>query len=150
AITGRSNGGLLVSAIITQTPEIVDCAVIGYPVIDMLKFHKLHPGVAKLWILEYGDPENPFDREYLLKYSPYHNLKSNLKYPPTMIYTGLKDDRVHPAHALKFAAKLLSVGANVYLRLEEMSGHIGASPEVRAREESDILAFIYHFLKVYR
>lgn len=150
AITGRSNGGLLVSAIITQNPEIVDCAVIGYPVIDMLKFHKLHPGVAKLWISEYGDPENPIDREYLLKYSPYHNVKSNLVYPPTMIYTGLRDDRVHPSHALKFAAKLLSVGANVYLRLEEMSGHIGASPETRAKEESDILAFIYHFLKVYR
>jgi len=149
AITGRSNGGLLVSAIITQNPEIVDCAVIGYPVIDMLKFHKLHPGIAKLWTLEYGDPENPIDREYLSKYSPYHNLKQNLNYPPIMIYTGLRDDRVHPAHALKFAAKLLKFKAEVYLRLEEMSGHIGASPEVRAREEADILAFIYSQIDIH-
>lgn len=149
AISGRSNGGLLVSAIITQNPEIVDCAIIGYPVIDMLKFHKLHPGVARLWILEYGDPDNPIDREYLLKYSPYHNVKPKMGYPPTLIYTGLKDDRVHPAHALKFVAKLIDVGANVYLRLEEMSGHLGSSPEVKAKEEADILTFIYSNFKVY-
>jgi len=138
---GRSNGGLLVSAVITQRPDIVDIAVIGYPVIDMLRFHKLYIGRA--WIPEYGDPDDPKDREFLLKYSPYHNVKSNLQYPLTLIYTGLHDDRVHPAHALKFTARLKEVNAPVFLRVETKSGHIGADPETRIREIADILAFIY-------
>lgn len=138
---GRSNGGLLVSAIITQRPDVVDVAVIGYPVIDMLRFHKLYIGRA--WIPEYGNPEDPKDREFLLRYSPYHNVRPDLKYPPTLVYTGLHDDRVHPAHALKFVAKLKDVKAPVFLRVETKSGHLGANPETRIREIADILAFIY-------
>ncbi len=137
---GRSNGGLLMGAVITMRPDLLCAAAIGYPVLDMLKYHKLYIGAA--WIPEYGDPENPVDREYLLKYSPYHNLREGVRYPPTIIYTGLYDDRVHPAHALKFYAKLVSYGNNTCLRLETASGHAGSSPEVLAREMADVIAFL--------
>ncbi|AIF69758.1 hypothetical protein PAP_06815 [Palaeococcus pacificus DY20341] len=145
AAWGRSNGGLLVSATLTQRPDVMDAALIGYPVIDMLRFHKLY--IGKVWTTEYGDPDNPKDREFLLKYSPYHNVKSQ-KYPPTMIYTGLYDDRVHPAHAFKFAAKLKEVNAPLYLRVETKSGHMGASPETRVKELTDLIAFVFKTLGV--
>ncbi|WP_010477702.1 prolyl oligopeptidase family serine peptidase [Thermococcus zilligii] len=139
AAWGRSNGGLLVSATLTQRPDVMDAALIGYPVIDMLRFHKLY--IGSVWVPEYGNPDDPDDREFLLKYSPYHNVKPK-KYPPTLIYTGLYDDRVHPAHALKFFMKMKEAGAPVYLRVETKSGHMGASPETRARELADLLAFV--------
>ena len=123
AAWGRSNGGLLVSATLTQRPDVMDAALIGYPVIDMLRFHKLY--IGSVWIPEYGNPDDPKDREFLLKYSPYHNIDPNKDYPPTLIYTGLHDDRVHPAHALKFFMKMKEVGAPVYLRVETKSGHMG-------------------------
>lgn len=141
---GRSNGGLLVGATITQRPDLLDGAVIGYPVLDMLRFHKLYIGAA--WIPEYGNPDDPKDREYLIKYSPYHNIRENKRYPLTLVYTGLHDDRVHPSHAFKFVARLKEVGAQVYLRTETTSGHAGAAPETRLRENADILAFIYKAL----
>jgi len=137
---GRSNGGLLIGAVITMRPDLLCAAAIGYPVLDMLKYHKLYIGAA--WIPEYGDPENLADREYLLRYSPYHNLREGVKYPPTIIYTGLHDDRVHPAHALKFYAKLVSYGNEACLRLETASGHAGSSPEVLAREMADVISFL--------
>lgn len=145
AAWGRSNGGLLVSAVLTQRPDVMDAALIGYPVIDMLRFHKLY--IGSVWIPEYGNPDDPKDREFLLKYSPYHNVKPQ-EYPPTLIYTGLYDDRVHPAHALKFAKKLKDVGAPVYLRVETKSGHMGASPETRIRELADLLAFVVKVLGI--
>ncbi len=141
---GSSNGGLLVAATMAQAPQLFDAAIIGYPVIDMLRFHKLY--IGSLWVDEYGDPDNPRDREYLIKYSPYHNVGNGVMYPPTLVYTGLHDDRVHPGHALKFVAKLEDVNAPVYLRVETSAGHRGASPEVKIREYSDILAFVYKTL----
>ncbi|WP_457741861.1 prolyl oligopeptidase family serine peptidase [Thermococcus sp.] len=139
AAWGRSNGGLLVSATLVQRPDVMDSVLIGYPVIDMLRFHKLY--IGSVWIPEYGNPDDPKDREFLLKYSPYHNVKS-AKYPQTLIYTGLHDDRVHPAHAIKFFLKLKEMKAPVYLRVETKSGHMGASPETRVRELTDLLAFV--------
>ncbi|MFA4669046.1 prolyl oligopeptidase family serine peptidase [Pyrococcus kukulkanii] len=144
AAWGRSNGGLLVAATLVQRPDVMDAALIGYPVIDMLRFHKLY--IGSVWIPEYGNPDDPKDREFLLKYSPYHNVKPQ-RYPPTLIYTGLHDDRVHPAHALKFFMKLKEVNAPVYLRVETKSGHMGASPETRARELTDLLAFVMRALQ---
>ncbi len=143
---GRSNGGLLVGATMTQRPDLLDGAVIGYPVLDMLRFHKLYIGAA--WIPEYGNPDDPKDREFLIRYSPYHNIRKDVEYPLTLVYTGLYDDRVHPAHAFKFVARLKDIGASVYLRTETTSGHAGAAPEVRLRENSDILAFVYKALKL--
>nr|WP_324609477.1 prolyl oligopeptidase family serine peptidase [Thermococcus piezophilus] len=145
AAWGRSNGGLLVSATLVQRPDVMDAALIGYPVIDMRRFHKLY--IGSVWVPEYGNPDDPKDREFLLKYCPYHNVKRQ-KYPPTLLYTGLYDDRVHPAHAIKFFMKLREVGAPVYLRIETKSGHMGASPETRARELTDLLAFVIKVLGV--
>lgn len=142
---GRSNGGLLVSAVLTQRPDLLDGAVIGYPVIDMMRFHKLY--IGKAWVPEYGNPEDLKDREFLIKYSPYHNVRA-VKYPPTLIFTGLHDDRVHPAHAFKFAAKLKEVNAPVLIRTETVSGHAGATPKVKIKELADILAFIYQVLGI--
>ncbi len=141
---GGSNGGLLVSTVLTQKPESMDGAVIGYPVIDMLRFHKLY--IGSVWIPEYGNPDSE-DREFLIKYSPYHNIR-NLKYPTTLIYTGLHDDRVHPSHALKFARKLRDLNSPVYLRVEMESGHIGASQKIKIKEFSDIMAFIFKILSL--
>ncbi|MCR6668557.1 MAG: prolyl oligopeptidase family serine peptidase, partial [archaeon YNP-WB-040] len=142
---GVSNGGLLVGAILTQRPDLIDGAIIGYPVLDMLRFDKLY--IGRTWVTEYGDPENPKDKEYLVKYSPYHNIKKR-GYPPVMIFTGLYDDRVHPAHALKFAAKLEEIGAPYLLRVERKSGHSGATPQTKIEEYSDIMAFVYHTFKM--
>ncbi len=145
---GRSNGGLLIGAVITMRPDLLRAAAIGYPVLDMLKFHKLYIGAA--WTTEYGDPDDPKDREYLLGYSPYHNLKEGVGYPPTVVFTGLYDDRVHPAHALKFYAKMLSYGNEVCLRLETASGHAGSSPSVLAREMADVAAFLVKHLGTWK
>jgi len=140
---GVSNGGLLIGAVLTQRPELINGALIGYPVLDMLRYHKLH--IGKAWMSEYGDPDNPNDREFLLKYSPYHNI-TRRSYPKTMIYTGTHDDRVHPAHAFKFAAKLEEEGASPLLRVETKSGHSGATPTRKIKEYSDMMAFVYKTL----
>lgn len=142
---GGSNGGLLVGAVLTQRPELLDGALIGYPVLDMLRFHKLH--IGKAWAPEYGDPDNPKDAEFLTRYSPYHNVTKK-KYPRIMLYTGLHDDRVHPAHAFKFAAKLDEAEVAYLLRVETKSGHSGATPTTKIEEYSDIMAFTYKTLKV--
>ncbi len=137
---GISNGGLTVGAVVTKWPELLDAAVIGYPVLDMLRYHKLY--VGRYWIPEYGDPEDPEMREYLLSYSPYHNIPKDKELPPTLVYTGLHDDRVHPAHAIKFAVKARLLGHPVYLRVEARSGHRGAQSQIAALESAYIVAFI--------
>jgi prolyl oligopeptidase len=144
AAYGSSNGGLTVAAVATRWPELLDAAVAGYPVLDMLRYHLLY--VGRYWVPEYGDPEDPRMREVLLRYSPYHNVPRDRRMPPTLVYTGLNDDRVHPAHALKFAAKAKRLGHPVYLRVEERSGHSGARTEVRALEAAYIAAFLEKFL----
>jgi len=143
AAWGASNGGLLVAAVETRRPDLLDAAVIGYPVLDMLRFHLLY--IGKLWVHEYGDPEDPEMRRYLESYSPYHNIPpaGEARLPPTLVYTGLGDDRVHPGHALKYVAKARDLGhRSVYLRVETESGHSGATAETKARELADIIAFI--------
>lgn len=142
---GISNGGLLIGTVMTQHPELLDGALIGYPVLDMLRFHELY--IGKAWVPEYGNPDDPEDEKFLIKYSPYHNVAKR-KYPPVMLYTGLHDDRVHPAHAFKFAAKLEEKGTYPLLRVETQSGHSGATPATKAKEYSEIMAFVYRTLKI--
>jgi prolyl oligopeptidase len=142
---GVSNGGLLVGTVLTKHPQLIDGALIGYPVLDMLRFHKLHIGEA--WVPEYGNPNHSKDAEFLAKYSPYHNVTKK-SYPPIMLFTGLHDDRVHPAHALKFAAKLDEVKAPYLLRVETKSGHSGATPTTKTEEYADIMAFVYKTLRL--
>jgi prolyl oligopeptidase len=107
----------------------------------MERFPKLL--IGKALVPEYGDPENPEDAEFLSRYSPYHNVKAGADYPPTLLFTGLHDDRVHPAHAFKFSALLQDSGHKNLLRVETKSGHAGATPETKIAEEADVMAFVY-------
>ncbi len=144
-VQGASNGGLLTSHTLNSIPEKLSGAVIGNPVIDMMHFHRLFSG--NYWVNEYGDPDNPEDRKFLSAYSPYHNLE-NRKYPVSLIYTRLSDDRVHPAHALKFYAKLKETGSETYLRADPSGGHIGLTHDKLVEERSEIAAFILYCLQL--
>lgn len=136
---GESNGGLLVGSVLTQRPELLDGAVIGVPVLDMMRFHLM--SVGKYWTTEYGNPEDPEDARFLTEYSPYHNIRDR-KYPITLLYARLEDDRVHPAHAIKFHMKLNHIGKNAYLRVEPGGGHAGISIRERAVEICEDFNFI--------
>src|SRR3972149_3363788 len=104
AIAGRSNGVLLVGACTAPRPVPFGAVVPGVGVLDMLRFHQFTIGWS--WVSDYGSPEKPEDFEYLIAYSPYHNIRPGTKYPATLVVTGDHDDRVVPAHSYKFAAAL--------------------------------------------
>ena len=131
-IYGRSNGGVLTSVSITQHPELWNAAVIESPLIDMLRYHKLSAGAS--WVGEYGNPDVPEDRAFIAAYSAYQNLKPGAGYPEPYITTNTRDDRVHPGHARKFAARLEAMG-HPYLYYENtFGGHANdADPELNAR-----------------
>jgi prolyl oligopeptidase len=131
-IYGRSNGGVLMSVSMTQHPDYWNAVVIESPLIDMLRYNHLSAGAS--WMGEYGDPDIPADRAFIAKYSAYQNLKPGVKYPEPYITTNTEDDRVHPGHARKFAAKLESFG-DPYLYYENtFGGHANdADPELNAR-----------------
>ena len=137
---GVSNGGLLSSYTLTTIPELLHGAIIGNPVIDMMKFHKLLAG--QYWTSEYGNPDNRDDASFLEKYSPMNKVK-NIKYPPTLIYSRLEDDRVHPYHALAFYDKLKKTGSSAYLMMGN-GGHFGANMEDMTSEMSYIASFIQY------
>jgi prolyl oligopeptidase len=131
-IYGRSNGGILMSVSMTQHPDYWNAIVIESPLIDMLRFNKLSAGAS--WMGEYGDPDVPTDRAFIAQYSAYQALKPGVKYPEPYITTNTEDDRVHPGHPRKFAAKLESLG-DPYLYYENtFGGHANdADPELNAR-----------------
>jgi prolyl oligopeptidase len=104
AVSGRSNGGLLASVAITERPDLWGGAIIGSPLVDMKRYSHLLAGAS--WMGEYGNPDVPADWAFISKYSPYQNLKCGVHYPVPFIYTSTRDDRVHPGHARKLAAKL--------------------------------------------
>ncbi|MDB5431912.1 MAG: family peptidase [Caulobacter sp.] len=131
-IYGRSNGGLLMGVSLTERPDLWNAVVVESPLIDMLRYDKLPAGAS--WIGEYGDPQKPEEAAYIAKYSPYQNVRAGVKYPEAYITTSTKDDRVHPGHARKLAAKLK--GLNVpYLFYENTDGgHAnGADPQANAQ-----------------
>ncbi len=136
---GRSNGGLLVGSVLTQRPDILSGAVIGVPVLDMLRFHRL--SVGKYWTTEYGNPDNENDAAFLKEYSPYHNI-AGADYPYTLIFSRMKDDRVHPAHAIKFQMKLSKFTGKSYLRIRQGGGHAGITPYEEAVETTENVNFI--------
>ncbi|MBI1391302.1 MAG: prolyl oligopeptidase family serine peptidase [Alphaproteobacteria bacterium] len=122
---GRSNGGLLMGAILTQRPELYAAIDIGVPLFDMLRYHKLLAGAS--WIGEYGNPDVPEERAFIAEYSPYQNLEEGKPYPKTLIYTSTKDDRVHPGHARKAAAKLRDLGHELFYYENIEGGHGGTA-----------------------
>jgi prolyl oligopeptidase len=125
AISGRSNGGVLVGAALTQRPDLYGAVISGSPLHDMKRYTKLLAGAS--WAAEYGDPDNPEDWAFLSRYSPYQNVKQGVKYPPTFFYLSTKDDRVHPGHARKMAARLGGYGNTVYYHEYLEGGHsVGA------------------------
>ncbi len=144
AISGGSNGGLLVGACMTQRPELFGAAMPAVGVLDMLRFHKFTIGWA--WCSDYGSPDNSEEFKALYAYSPLHNLKSNTAYPATMITTADHDDRVVPAHSFKFAAALQEAHAGknpVLIRIETKAGHGAGKPTTKIIEEiADEWAFL--------
>ncbi|WP_447762026.1 prolyl oligopeptidase family serine peptidase [Sphingopyxis panaciterrae] len=125
AISGRSNGGVLVGAAMEQRPDLYGAVISGSPLKDMRRFSKLLAGAS--WMDEYGDPDDPADWEYISKYSPYQNIRKGVKYPPIFLYLSTKDDRVHPGHARKFAAQVMEYGNDVYYHEYIEGGHsVGA------------------------
>lgn len=118
-IYGRSNGGVLTSVTMTQHPELINAAVIESPLIDMLRYHELPAGAS--WIGEYGDPRIPEEAAWIARYSAYQNLRPGADYPRVYITTNTRDDRVHPGHSRKFAARLGEMGYD-HLYYEETSG----------------------------
>ena len=105
---GGSNGGLLMGIMLTQYPELFGALVCSVPLLDMRRFHLLLAGAS--WVAEYGDPDDPDDWEFIAKYSPYQNISADRRYPPVLITTSTRDDRVHPGHARKMTAALEAAG----------------------------------------
>jgi prolyl oligopeptidase len=131
-IYGRSNGGVLMSVSMTQHPELWNAVVIESPLIDMLRYSHLSAGAS--WVGEYGDPDIAGDRAFIARYSGYQNLKAGVKYPEPYITTNTRDDRVHPGHARKFAARLAELGAPYLYYEQTFGGHANdADPELNAR-----------------
>ena len=124
-IEGRSNGGLLVGANMTRRPELFGAVISGVPLLDMMRYHKLLAGAS--WMGEFGDPDDESMRDYILSYSPYHNLDPDADYPAIFFYTSTRDDRVHPGHARKMAARMLEQGHEVYYYENLEGGHGGSS-----------------------
>lgn len=145
AIMGRSNGGLLVSACMVQRPDLFGAILCGVPVTDMLRYHKFT--VGRYWIPEYGDPQNPDHFKYMYAYSPLHNIKKGVEYPPTLITTADTDDRVVPAHAYKFGATLQQAqkgDSPILVRVDTKAGHGHGKPtSMVIEEQSDIYSFIF-------
>ncbi|MGW6781605.1 prolyl oligopeptidase family serine peptidase [Streptomyces sp. NPDC054987] len=125
-IEGGSNGGLLMGAMLTREPELFGAVVAHVPLLDMLRFHKLLAGAS--WIAEYGDPDDPADRPHLEDISPYHRIRTDgSAYPPLLLLTSTRDDRVHPGHARKMAARLREAGHPVLFHEHIGGGHAGAT-----------------------
>jgi prolyl oligopeptidase len=129
-ILGGSQGGLLVTGTLVQRPELFGAAVAQVPLTDMLRFHKLLAGAS--WIGEYGDPEVEADRAFIAKYSPYQNTKAGTKYPPLFLVTSTRDDRVHPGHARKLAARMLEQGHEVLYFENIEGGHAAGADNAQA------------------
>jgi prolyl oligopeptidase len=144
AISGGSNGGLLVGAALTQRPDLFGAAIPAVGVMDMLRFQKFTIGWA--WVSDYGSSDDPKDFKALYAYSPLHNIKPGTSYPPTMITTADHDDRVWPGHSFKFAAALQAAQAGdapVLIRIETKAGHGAGKPTSKIIEEiADRWAFL--------
>jgi prolyl oligopeptidase len=147
AVEGGSNGGLLVGAVVNQRPDLFDAAHPAVGVMDMLRFNKFTAG--RYWVDDYGYPDKEADFRTLLAYSPYHNIKPAVHYPPVLVTTADTDDRVVPGHSFKYIAALQHAdpnGAPHLIRIETRAGHGSGKPTTKIIEEaSDVMAFLGYF-----
>ncbi len=148
AVAGGSNGGLLMGAVITQRPDLFRAVVIQVPLLDMLRYHRFL--IARLWIPEYGSPDDPAQYAWLRAYSPYHHVRDGAPYPAVLLATAESDSRVDPMHARKMAARLQSATGSshpVLLRLESKAGHGAGKPIAKVLEElTDTWSFVFNEL----
>ena len=148
AISGASNGGLLVGAALTQRPDLFRAVVCDVPLLDMVRYHRF--GSGRTWIAEYGSAENESQFKTLLAYSPYHRVQERAKYPAILFMSADSDDRVDPMHARKMAARLQAATATsrpILLRIEKKAGHGGADLVKQSVDASaDSTAFVMHEL----
>jgi len=145
---GRSNGGLLVGAALTQRPELFGAAVCQVPLLDMVRYERFR--IAELWNREYGSAADPDAFGWLHAYSPYHHVRAGTRYPPLLLLTGEDDARVDPSHAFKFAALMQAAnpGGLTLLRVAERAGHGQGKPVSQlVPEEADIWAFLLEHLR---
>jgi prolyl oligopeptidase len=146
-IRGGSNGGLLMGVALTQHPELYNAVLIQNPLLDMRRYSHLLAGAS--WMAEYGNPDKPEEWAYISRYSPYQNLKSGTKYPTVMFTTTTRDDRVHPAHARKMAAKMESMGIPFYFFENTEGGHgAGVTNAQVAKEFALSYAYLWQQLGV--
>ncbi|ORA10671.1 prolyl oligopeptidase family serine peptidase [Mycobacterium arosiense] len=138
---GGSNGGLLMGIMLTQYPERFGALVCSVPLLDMKRYHLLLAGAS--WVAEYGDPDNPDDWAFISEYSPYQNISATRRYPPVLITTSTRDDRVHPGHARKMTAALQAAGHQVFYYENIEGGHAGAADNEQMAFKS---ALTYSFL----
>ncbi len=141
-IMGGSNGGLLMGVMLTERPDLWGAVAILNPLLDMKRFNHLLAGAS--WMGEYGDPDIPEQWAYISKYSAYQNLKSGVKYPRPFIATTTRDDRVHPGHARKFAARMEGLGDPIYFFENTEGGHgSGVTSEQQAREQALVYVYLW-------
>ena len=139
-IEGGSNGGLLVGAVFVQRPELFNAVVCQVPLLDMRRYHRLLAGAS--WMAEYGDPDEPADWQTISAYSPYHNVHGGRRYPTVLFTTSTRDDRVHPGHARKMAARMIGQGHPV-LYYENIEGGHGGAADNAQRAHLQALEFAY-------
>lgn len=140
-IYGGSNGGLLVGVAFTQRPELYKAVVCAVPLLDMMRYHTLLAGAS--WIGEYGDPDVPEERAWLAAYSPYQNVRGDADYPAIFFTTSTRDDRVHPGHARKMAAKMIKAGHDIVYYENTEGGHSAAANlEQVARRDALVATFL--------
>lgn len=142
---GGSNGGLLMGIMLTKFPQLFGALVCQVPLLDMRRFHLLLAGAS--WMAEYGDPDNAEDWRYIAEYSPYHNISAQRQYPPVLMTTSTRDDRVHPGHARKMTAALEAAGHRVWYYENIEGGHAGAADNAQiAFQEALCFAFLHRVL----
>ncbi len=143
---GGSNGGLLVGNMLTMRPDLWGAIVCEAPLLDMRRYHKLLAGAS--WMAEYGNPDDPKEWRFIRAFSPYQNLRKGVKYPPILFTTSTRDDRVHPGHARKMAAKMLAQGDRVLFYENVEGGHAGsATNEEQAFMQSLAFTFLWKNLR---
>ncbi|TPL24238.1 S9 family peptidase [Mesorhizobium sp. B2-4-10] len=140
SIQGGSNGGLLTGVSLTQHPELFGAVIIEVPLLDMLRYTELPPGAS--WMAEYGDPSKPEDATWLAAYSPYQHVEAGA-YPPVLLTTSTADDRVHPGHARKMAARLQEAGHAGTLFFEETEGGHGGRGDRRPQAAQAAMKYVF-------